>query len=158
MFVSAFCLQTLTSKSPDSPMLPHDHPSSFCHLFGMTDMEQNLVLQALSAMKEWGPMKDRRFVEKGFSQFLDLCPELAAIEANKSFPSSLSKGHWAFLIGRSHSGGSRLPSFSDQINESLLPPPIDDSNAHRIALKAFAEKLVQEATAASAGAGEGSVV
>jgi hypothetical protein len=139
-------------------MLPHDHPSSFCHLFGMTDMEQNLVLQALSAMKEWGPMKDHCFVEKGFSQFLDLCPELAAIEANKSFPSSLSKGHWAFLIGRSHSGGSRLPSFSDQINESLLPPPINDSNAHQIALKAFAEKLVQEATAASAGTGEGSVV
>jgi hypothetical protein len=76
-------------------MLPHDHPSSFCHLFGMTDMEHFLVLQALSAMKEWGPMKIVTLLRRASVSSLICVLSLLPLKQIKAFhhPCPKDTGH-----------------------------------------------------------------
>jgi hypothetical protein len=39
-----------------------------------------------------------------------------------------------------------VQSFSEQISNNTLPPPIDENNTHQIALKMFARTIAKEET------------
>jgi hypothetical protein len=42
-------------------MLPEDHPSSFCHLLGLTSVECSLILKSFGALKMRGQMHEQHF-------------------------------------------------------------------------------------------------
>ena len=123
-------------------MLPNDHPSSFCKLTGLTSDELNLVLEASGFLVKRGKnTHSYHFQRDSFNSFLQ-CPQLQLIDKNKSQPKVLKrKEYWAYLIGKT-SGDARLQSFPSQLSTNVLPPPVDESNVHRIALKDFALKLI----------------
>jgi len=126
-----------------APMLPPEHPSSLSNLAGWTLEEQNHVLEAAGFVVKRGNKQVICFKNKVFHYFLSEHPQLQSIEGKNNAPKKLRpKDYWAYLIG-APSGDARVQSFSSQINADAMPPPVDENNKHRVALKEFAKKLVE---------------
>jgi hypothetical protein len=128
---------TVTLYQPQhwySPSLPQDHPSSFCCLFGLTHEELNLVLKVFG------------FHSLVFDDYLQQHQGLSSIESCKSSHASLTpRTQHVYLVGKSN-GKTLVQSFTKQISNNTLPPPIDENNAHQIALKMFARTIAKEET------------
>jgi hypothetical protein len=85
-----------------APMLPDDHPSSFCKLTGLASGELCLVLEASDFVVKQGKNKNSYslFWSDAFNGFLQ-SPQLQSIDKSVSQPSILKcKRHWAYLIGK----------------------------------------------------------
>jgi hypothetical protein len=83
-----------------APMLPDDHPSSFCKLTGLSSGELCLVLEAAGFVVKQGKNNNSySFHSDTFNGFLQ-SPQLQLIDKSVSQPSILKrKRHWAYLIG-----------------------------------------------------------
>lgn len=131
-----------------APMLPDEHPSSFCRLAGLTTDELHIVLEASGFLAKHDE-STCSFLSDAFNSFLGDA-QLQLIDKNVSQPTALGrKRHWAYLIGRSY-GDARVQSFTSQLKAKVPPPAhVDESSAHRTALKDFARRLVKEQTSAA---------
>jgi hypothetical protein len=125
-----------------SPMLSVDHPSSFCTLFGLTTTELEIVLESCRFVTRRGKEQKLRFESLAFNNFLSMNACLQSIECASSNPRILStrKDYWAYLIGMPPSRDSFALNFSDQLTAGILPPPVEESNENRVALKELAKK------------------
>jgi hypothetical protein len=139
-----------------SPLLSEEHPSSFCSLFGLTTDELNILLESCRFMTKRGKQKKPRFESLAFNNFLSMTAGLQSIECASSKPRILITRniYWAYLIGMAGRDSFAL-NFSDQLTAGILPPPpVDESNENRVALKELAKKLLLLCDSASLNATE----
>jgi hypothetical protein len=138
-----------------SPLLSEGHPSSFCSLFGLTTDELNILLESCRFMTKRGKQKKPRFESLAFNNFLSMTAGLQSIECASSKPRILITRniYWAYLIGMAGRDSFAL-NFSDQLTAGILPPPVDESNENRVALKELAKKLLLLCDSASVNATE----
>jgi hypothetical protein len=137
-------------------MLSVDHPSSFCTLFGLTTTELDIVLESSRFLTRRGKEQKLRFESLAFNNFLSMTAGLQSIECASSKPRILITRniYWAYLIGMAGRDSFAL-NFSDQLTAGILPPPpVDESNENRVALKELAKKLLLLCDSASVNATE----
>ena len=109
-----------------APMLPANHPSSFCQLLGLTEEELHHVMESSQFIVKWGKNGNVLFKGDAFHSFLGCYPELQLIDSSLSWPSAIipRRRHWSYLIGKP-TGDSRVQSFCCQLNANEpIPFPI----------------------------------
>jgi hypothetical protein len=113
-------------------------------LFGLTHEELNLVLKAFCSIKKGA----RTFAFKVWFLMIT-CGNTKAFLPSKSSKSShdslTPRMQHVYLVGKSN-GKTLVQSISEQISNNILPPPVDENNAHRVALTMFARTIANEET------------
>lgn len=123
------------------PILDANNDASLCNLLGLSENERNLVLLAVGCLKKYGKRGSYRLVFKHdlFKSFLSEFDGLSSLQCEECRLKGRERAT-VFLVGTT-TGDPKVKTFADQLDNGVLPPTVDETNAHRIALKAFAEHM-----------------
>jgi hypothetical protein len=136
LHIGSIALSTTLLDADMSKFSFNEHPAN-------PSTVDSVSVKAFGAVKKRGA--DLRFQSLVFD-YLRQHQGLSSIESCKSSHASLTpRTKHVYLVGKSD-GKTLVQSFSEEISNNTLPPPMDENNAHVIVLKMFARTIAKEET------------